>query len=202
MKAFLNCLAPNHSNQIIIDLFIELSKTTQYMNEIATKTPELPKIKPKHLKFVQRFMECGNATQAYKDAGYTGKGAQPSSSALLSKPIIQTYITRYQEIAQKEHEAIFGSVVKRVDAITREAERGKPMRDEQGVVLDEHGKVERESDTFNSLKGLDQLAKLGRLYQPEAIAPPITIIHNALNVIHAPGAIEASDEERKRGLSE
>jgi len=58
-------------------------------------------LNPKQIKFCQEYVLNGNATQSYIDAGYSEKGAQPSSSALLLNPIIQEYIEELKKEAQE-----------------------------------------------------------------------------------------------------
>lgn len=116
----------------------------------ATITPKLPKLKPKQLKFVMLYLKDGNATQAYKDAGYSANGAEASSSRMLGTTVIRSYIDRLQDAAQVEHKDILSTLMKRTNAATIQAEKDK--------------------DSANTFKGLDQLAKLGHMYD-KANAP-------------------------------
>ncbi len=134
------------------------------MNEL-TKTPSnLPKLRPKVMKFAHLFLECGNATQAYIDAGYSENGARQSAFKLLTNTDLATYLEHQKEIARKEHEAIFGTVIKRTNEITKKAERGRMLCNSKGDPVKVDGEPVYEGDTTNALKGLDQLSKLGGLY--------------------------------------
>ena len=55
------------------------------------------KLKHSQYLFCLEYIKDYNATQSYIRAGYSEKGAQPSSSELLSKPIIQETIEKLEE---------------------------------------------------------------------------------------------------------
>lgn len=72
------------------------------MAEKGKETEKKLKLTPRHKKFVERYIASGNATQSYKDAGYTGKGAQVSASKLLTNPIVSGFLEeRRKEIAEQ-----------------------------------------------------------------------------------------------------
>ena len=52
------------------------------------------KLSPKQQRFVEEYCVDLNATQAYIRAGYTGKGAAQSASALLTNPKVADAITK------------------------------------------------------------------------------------------------------------
>lgn len=55
-------------------------------------------------KFADYYLECGNATEAAKRAGYSEKTARQIGTENLSKPSISAYIN--QRLAQIEEESI------------------------------------------------------------------------------------------------
>ena len=83
-------------------------------------------LSPKREAFCLAYAECGNATQAYKRAGYKVKNdnsAAASSAALLKNPKIQA---RLREIYDKiESEKIMGpeEMQERLTAIARQTAR-------------------------------------------------------------------------------
>ena len=122
------------------------------------------KLRPKQRKFAIEYLKKGNATQAYIEAGYSQKGAQQSSSSLLSNPVLRSFVTQLQAETEAEHKAIFGSIIQRTNEITRLAERGKLQTNSKGEPVMVDGKPVYVKDTANALKGLEQLSKLGGLY--------------------------------------
>lgn len=54
-------------------------------------------LSPKQRAFIDECMKDRNATQAYIRAGYSPKGAQPSSAKLLLNPIVGAEIARRVE---------------------------------------------------------------------------------------------------------
>lgn len=57
----------------------------------------LAPLRRKHQAFVDEYMKDRNATRAYIRAGYSPKGAQPSSAKLLSNPMVAAEIARRTE---------------------------------------------------------------------------------------------------------
>ena len=78
------------------------------------------------------------------------------------------FITRLQDELDEEHKAIFGTIIKRTDAVTKDAERGIPMTNSKGELVKLNGEQVYTKDTANALKGLDQLGKLAGLYDKDA----------------------------------
>lgn len=58
---------------------------------------EPKKLTHKQWLFCKEYLIDSNATQAYIRAGYSENGAQPSSSELLSNPIIQAKIAELEQ---------------------------------------------------------------------------------------------------------
>ena len=59
-------------------------------------------LSPKQQAFADYYIECGNATEAAKKAGYSQKTARHIGSENLTKPVISEYIaTRMAEISKK-----------------------------------------------------------------------------------------------------
>lgn len=117
------------------------------------------KLRPKLRKFALEYFKSGNGAQSYVDAGYSPNGARQSAFKLLTNTDLRLYLNQLYEEAQVEHKAIFGTVIGRTNEITKKAERGRLV-----IVKDKPVYVE---DTANALKGLDQLSKLGGLYDKD-----------------------------------
>ena len=61
------------------------------------------KLTPKQKKFCDEYLKLGNATQAAKNAGYSGKTAMSMGGENLRKPQILDYINaRQEQIASKD----------------------------------------------------------------------------------------------------
>lgn len=118
--------------------------------ELTTIPTKLRKPKPKELKFLKLYLETANPAQSYINAGYSPKGAEANSSRMIKKDFIRSYLDHLVDEAQAEHQDIFSSLIKRTNALVHSAER--------------------EGDKANALKGIDQLAKLGHMYD-KANAP-------------------------------
>ena len=53
---------------------------------------------PRWEKFANEFVKHGNATRAYKSAGYTGRGAEQSASALLRVPEVSSRVEEIKRV--------------------------------------------------------------------------------------------------------
>lgn len=62
-------------------------------------------LNPRQLKFVERYLATGNATQSYIDAGYKAKGhsAETSASELLRKPEVSAAVAEARRKANELH---------------------------------------------------------------------------------------------------
>lgn len=124
------------------------------------------KLRPKLRKFALEYFKSGNGAQSYVDAGYSPNGARQSAFKLLTNADLRLFLSQLQEEADAESKAIFGSVIRRTDEITRKAERGRPVLvDGKPVIV--KGEPVYVEDTASALKGLDQLSKLGGLYDKD-----------------------------------
>lgn len=140
-----------------------MNKLQQNLPKTPTKPLKVRLPPPRQRKFVDRYLEIGNKTQAFIDAGYSKNGAQPSSCALLSKPIVKAYYEHRQAEIVASHKDIFDSIVVRVNNATLKAERGRPVYDSKGAPVMRNGEQVYLDDTANALKGHELLAKLGGL---------------------------------------
>ena len=60
------------------------------------------KLSPKQERFCQEYINTGNATQSYINAGYSKTGAEAGSSRLLINVNIKTRLDELKKEAQKE----------------------------------------------------------------------------------------------------
>ena len=146
------------------------------MNELIKKPEKLPKLRPRQVEFCRGYVLTGNATKAYIDAGYSTNGAQPSSSALLLNPMVKEYLAHLEQLANEELQITLKDVVPTLRRIKDKNEDERP---------------------HVSVSACAELSKIGRLYEPTVVNNTV-IHHNSLQVIHAPGAMEAIEEERKQ----
>jgi phage terminase small subunit len=82
------------------------------------------KLTPKQEKFCQKYIELGNASEAYR-AAYdckrsTDKTVWESASKLMADPKVSARITSLQALHQKRHEVT-------VDSITRELDEDRAL---------------------------------------------------------------------------
>ena len=141
-----------------------MQETTQLVKKDVKTVQTLPRLKPKQAKFLRLYLATGNATQSAIGAGYSAKTAQQGSSRMLSNRVIRSHLTRLQDEAEDEHRDIFSSVIKRTNEITLKAERGQPVYNAKGEPVLVKGEPVYREDQANALKGLEQLSKLGNLY--------------------------------------
>jgi len=141
------------------------------MNEI---TQELIKseqlaasLKPKEVKFALAYLETGNLTKSALAAGYSEKSARNQGQRLMQREAILSYIEALKCELAEEHKAIFSTIIRRTDELTRLAERGNLKLTPKGEPVKVKGKLVYVLDTANALKGLDQLSRLGRLYEKD-----------------------------------
>lgn len=74
---------------------------------------------PKQRAFADFYIECGNATEAAKRAGYSAKTAQQIGSENLSKPLISAYIAERMERQAKSRVADANEVIEFYTAVMR-----------------------------------------------------------------------------------
>lgn len=114
-------------------------------------------LSPLREAFCLAYAQCGNATQAYKQAGYKVKNdnsAAASAAALLRNPKIQS---RLQEIHAKiESEKIMGpkEMQERLTAIARQTARDPS---------------DKAPDYKDALKAMDQLARMSGSYAADKL---------------------------------
>ena len=114
-------------------------------------------LSPLREAFCLAYAQCGNATQAYKQAGYKVKNdnsAAASAAALLRNPKIQA---RLQEIHAKiESEKIMGpkEMQERLTAIARQTARDPS---------------DKAPDYKDALKAMDQLARMSGSYAADKL---------------------------------
>src|SRR4030095_9145041 len=78
------------------------------------------KLSDKQLKFIEAYLLCGVATQAYKDAGYVVKNdnlASVEGSKLLGNPRIAERIERRRQQAQKRNDVTVDWVVEQMQQL-------------------------------------------------------------------------------------
>ena len=98
----------------------------------------------KQQAFADYYIECGNATEAAKRAGYSESTAQQIGSENLSKPLISEYIAARMEEQTKKRVADANEVIEFYTAVMR------------GEVKDQFG---LDSSLSDRLKAADSLAK-------------------------------------------
>ena len=74
---------------------------------------------PKQKAFADYYIECGNATEAARKAGYSESTAQQIGSENLSKPLISEYIAARMEEQTKTRVADANEVIECYTAVMR-----------------------------------------------------------------------------------
>jgi len=116
------------------------------------------KLTPKQQKFADFFIETGNATEAYRRAGYTGKGnvAEAAASRLLSNVKVREYIDNL--IAQKDSERIASQdeILEFLTSVLRgQVKEQFPL----GLGMGEQTLVKKELDGRDRIKAAELLGK-------------------------------------------
>lgn len=101
-------------------------------------------LKPKQQAFADYYIECGNATEAAKKAGYSEATARQIGTENLSKPSISEYIAARMEEQAKKRVADANEVIEFFTAVMR------------GEVKDQFG---LEASLSDRLKAGDSLMK-------------------------------------------
>ena len=128
------------------------------LKQNGTKKAEIrKKLNPRQRKFALEYALTGNATRSARVAGYSERSADGQGTRMSRNEDITEYLDVLAAEREDEHRAIFGTVVDRVNAVIVRAETRTPP------------------DEVTALKGLDQLAKLGRLYERDAHKPDVPV---------------------------
>lgn len=105
------------------------------------------RLTPRHQAFVTAYIENGgDATAAYRSAGYTNSFPSQAACALLKRPLIQEALT----LAGKQAQAETGLTA---EAVTRK-------------FLDLRGKAEKAGQVDAAIRANIELAKIARVYEP------------------------------------
>lgn len=116
------------------------------------------KLTEKQKKFADYYIETGNATEAYRRAGYTGKGnvAEAAASRLLSNVKVREYIDNL--IAQKDSERIASQdeILEFLTSVLRgQVKEQFPL----GLGMGEQTLVKKELDGKDRIKAAELLGK-------------------------------------------
>ena len=78
---------------------------------------------PKQKAFADYYIECGNATEAAKKAGYSEKTARYIASENLTKPVILEYIAERQKQIDDSRIADAAEVLRFYSSVMRNQEK-------------------------------------------------------------------------------
>lgn len=110
------------------------------------------KLTLKQKAFADFYIECGNASEAARRAGYSGKTANRIATENLSKPVIKKYIEEQLKKMDSERVATSEEVMKFLTSVMR------------GEVKDQ---LEFDTSVQDRLKAADMLAKRFGLYNKD-----------------------------------
>ncbi len=145
------------------------------MNELSKKPTQIPKLKPRYQVYADGILLCLTQRKAAEGAGYKTKSADKQADRMSKNKDIIAYIAYHRRLQTLKNDVTREDVV----PILRK------IRDDN---LEMRPQV--------SVAACSELAKIGKLYEPAAIAN-IVVNHNALTVVHAPGALEAAKKEKE-----
>ncbi len=116
------------------------------------KTAKKNGISPKNRQFIDNYINCGNATQAYIDAGYSTNGAGNAGYKLLKKPHI------YQEVERRRLEIANNNDVTAAKIINELAKiaflkSSDVFKYEDVTIIKEDGKEDRKSVAYLKPQG-------------------------------------------------
>ncbi|MCK4784648.1 MAG: terminase small subunit [Desulfobacteraceae bacterium] len=148
------------------------------MNVLAKSNKKLPRLSPRHHKFVEAYLTGQSIRQSAITAGYSKRSASNVSYRLLDNDGIAAHILHHQQLANEELQIKLKDVVPFLRKIRDDNKDKRPQV---------------------SVSACAELAKIGRLYDPAVVAN-IVVNHNALTVVHAPGALEAAKKEKENSL--
>ena len=130
------------------------------------------KLTPKQKAFADAYIECGNASEAARRAGYSERSAQQIATENLSKPLISEYIQSRMDDLEAQHVATADEVMRFYSAVMR------------GEVKDQFGLDASLQDRLNAGK---ELMKRFAAVQDRANSNEARII------INVDGGIEVDD---------
>lgn len=116
------------------------------------------KLTEKQKKFADYYIETGNATEAYRRAGYTGKGnvAEAAASRLLSNVKVREYVDKI--IAEKDSNRIAkqDEILEFLTSVLRgQVKEQFPL----GLGMGEQALVKKELDGKDRIKAAELLGK-------------------------------------------
>lgn len=130
------------------------------------------KLTPKQKAFADAYIECGNASEAMRRAGYSPKNVNTTGSQNLANPSISAYIKSRMDELEAQHVATADEVMRFYSAVMR------------GEVKDQFGLDASLQDRLNAGK---ELMKRFAAVQDRANSNEAKII------INADGGIEVDD---------
>jgi phage terminase small subunit len=123
----------------------------------------MKKLTARQQKFVVNYIECGNASEAARRAGYSEKTAFRSGQENMQKPAIKAYINEQMEKLQKDSIASADEVLQYLTSVMR----GEQYEEENIIGKSGVYKATKQVTPKDRLKAADLLAKRYGLQQPE-----------------------------------
>lgn len=74
---------------------------------------------PKQKAFADNYIECGNAAEAYRKAGYCEKGSNANAARLIAKDSVQMYIAERQKQVEDSRIADVSEVLQFFSSVMR-----------------------------------------------------------------------------------
>lgn len=146
------------------------------MNEIAKNHTKAPQLKPKYQLYADSILQLKTQRQSALDAGIPKKRADTQANRMSKNDKVIAYIRYHRDLQATRNEVSLEDVVPTLRKIRDDNVKTRP---------------------HVSVSACAELSKIGRLYEPTVINNTV-VTHNALTIVHAPGAMEAIEEERKK----
>ena len=119
-------------------------------------------------RFADYYIELGNATEAYRRAGYSPKGADVSASKLLVNPRVRARIDSRLAEAEAARVASGNEVLRFLTASMRgEVEEDVVVVEGAGLGCSEAKVIQKKLGARDRIKSAEHLAKVHRLFTAE-----------------------------------
>lgn len=149
------------------------------MNELTKNPPKAPTLKPSYQAYADSILNRETQRQSALNAGFGIKTADTQANRMSKNEKVVAYIAYHRRLQTIKNDITREDVVPVLRKIIADNKDKRPQL---------------------AVSACAELSKIGKLYEPAAIAN-IVVNHNALTVVHAPGALEASKEEKKKFLA-
>ena len=123
----------------------------------------MKKLTARQQKFADYYIECGNASEAAKRAGYSDKYSATHTTKMLNNANVKAYINEQMDKLQKDSIASADEVLQYLTSVMR----GEQLEEENIIGKSGVYKATKQVTPKDRLKAADLLAKRYGLQQPD-----------------------------------